>query len=103
MTETRSKKVSRRDFSRTSVAAGAAAVGLPSVLLGKAPAAGRSTAEAGAAAARRRRAVMPAEVSYGGRDWGGRDVRLEDTLTPARQTPPTYPGGWREGNALPAE
>ena len=79
-----SKKVSRRDFARTSVAAGAAAGALPGTLLGKTGAAdATSAARKGAAAARARRLVMPPDVSYGGYTPDGREVRLEDALTPA--------------------
>jgi phenylpropionate dioxygenase-like ring-hydroxylating dioxygenase large terminal subunit len=102
------KKVSRRDFARASVAAGAAAAALPGVLLGNeaAPPATASVAKAaGAAIAKRRRITMPPEVGYGGaNDWGdGRDLLLQHTLTPAGQTPPNYPNGWKEGTTIPVE
>jgi hypothetical protein len=51
----------------------------------------------------RRRISMPPEVSYGGLSVDGRDVLLQDTLTPAGQTAPSYPAGWREGTTIPAE
>ena len=99
-----SKKVSRRDFARTSVAAGAAAVALPGTLLGKTGAAdATSAARKGAAAARARRLVMPPDVSYGGYTPDGREVRLEDALTPVGQTAPSYPAGWQEGTTIPGE
>ena len=47
--------------------------------------------------------TMPPEVAYGGVSFDGRDVLLQDTLTPAGQTASTYPGGWREGTTIPAE
>ncbi len=103
------KKVSRRDFARASMAAGAAAAALPSVLLGKEPAAvppavGAAKA-AGVEVAKKRRITMPPEVGYGGANsWGdGRDLLLAPTLTPAGQATPNYPGGWREGTTIPVE
>ena len=63
----KSKKLSRRDFARTSVAAGAAAVALPGALLGKEMPVGTTAAAAkGAAVARRRVTSLPPEVAYGG-------------------------------------
>ncbi len=101
----RKKKVSRRDFTRTSVAAGAA-MAVPRALLGKTPpetasAAGTSAGARGAAVARRRRATMPPEVAYGGVDAGGRGTML-DPMAMASQTA-TYPGEWRENTTIPAE
>jgi Rieske 2Fe-2S family protein len=105
------KKVSRRDFARASVAAGAAgaaAAALPGILLGKeieAPTAVGVAKAAGAIVAKRRRVSMPPEIGYGGvNDYGdGRDLLLSHALTPAGQTPPNYPGGWREGTTIPTE
>ena len=106
------KKVSRRDFARTTVAAGAA-VALPASLIGKAaaspaaavtPAAAAGAAAAATAAiAPRKRITMPIEVSYGGRMAWGRDLTLAETLTPAGEATPNYPGGWKEGTTIPAE
>src|SRR5262245_40656162 len=96
------KKISRRDFARTS-AASAAAFALPGTLLGKTPA-GKAMS-AGTAAAKRRLAVLPrdaSEVGYGGMHIDGRELLLEDTLSPAGQAP-NYPGGWREGTTIPGE
>ena len=99
-----SNKVSRRDFARKSVAAGAAAVALPGALLGKTAATDpTSAARKGAAVARRRRLTMPPEVTYGGYAPDGREVLLADTLTPAGQTAPSYPAGWQEGTTIPAK
>src|SRR6266540_1467486 len=103
-----SKKVSRRDFARASMAAGAAAAAMPGVLLGKETAAPpniTSAKAAGAAVAKRRKISMPPEVGYGGANaWGdGRDLLLSHTLTPAGQAQPSYPGGWREGTTIPTE
>ena len=68
----KSKKLSRRDFARTSVAAGAAAVALPGALLGKEMPVGTTAAAAkGAAVARRRVTSLPPEVAYGGLSMGG--------------------------------
>src|SRR5437773_9295649 len=115
-----SKRMSRRDFARTSVAAGVAAVALPKALLGNevagvatgttsAAALGNevargttSAAAAGAAVAKRVRAAMPPDLDYGGLNLNGREATLlADTLTPAGQTPPSYPNGWREGTTIP--
>jgi phenylpropionate dioxygenase-like ring-hydroxylating dioxygenase large terminal subunit len=99
-----SKKLSRREFARKSVAAGAAAaVAVPSALIGTAASASETTVSAagGAAAAvsRRRRITLPPELAYGGDGWSGRgDVRLDE----APQTA-SYAGGWREGTTIPAE
>ena len=99
-----SKKLSRRDFARTSVAvAGAAAVTVPTALLGKEFAPETPSAAAGAAVAKRVRAVMPPPVGYGGLTVDGRDMTLADTLTPATQAAPSYPNGWREGTTIPGE
>ena len=103
------KKVSRRDFARASMAAGAAAAAIPGVLLGKEPAAAPpavgAAKAAGVAVAKKRRISMPPEVGYGGANsWGdGRDLLLAHTLTPAGQPTPSYPGGWKEGTTLPVE
>ena len=112
------KKFSRRDFAKASLAAGAAAVALPTSLLGKgvtavtAPAGITGltpAAAAGAAAASsaiitpRGRVTMPIEVEYGGRMSWGRDLTLQDTLTPAGVAAPNYPNGWKEGTTIPAE
>ena len=100
---TEGKKVSRRDFAKTSVAAGAAAVALPKALRGEALAAeGMSTAAKAPAAAARGPITMPPEVSYGGLDFDGRDVLLEEVLSPPGEAP-GYPGGWQEGTTIPAE
>ena len=101
-----SKKVSRRHFTRASVAAGAAAMAAPRALFGKAPAetvpaTGTSAAERGAAMARRRRVTLPPEVAYGGVDAGGRGMML-DPRAFASQTA-TYPGAWRENTTIPAD
>ena len=113
------KKLSRREFAKTSVAAGAAgaaAVALPTTLFGStatgatpATAATSVATAAGAAAAStaatspRTRVTMPVEVEYGGRMSWGRDLRLEETLTPAGAPTPNYPNGWKEGTTIPAE
>jgi phenylpropionate dioxygenase-like ring-hydroxylating dioxygenase large terminal subunit len=98
-----SKKVSRRDFAKTSAVAGAVAAALPTVIVAAATEPSSPAAVAGARLGRRRRISMPPEVSYGGYSFDGRDVLLQDTLTPAGQTPPAYPGAWREGTTIPAE
>ena len=99
----KNKKLTRRDFARTSVATGAAAVAFPGALLGKTPA-----GKAGAGSlprAARRRAALPrdvAEVGYGGMNIDGRDALLEHTLSSAGQAP-AYPGGWQEGTTIPGK
>jgi phenylpropionate dioxygenase-like ring-hydroxylating dioxygenase large terminal subunit len=101
-----SKKVSRRDFARTSVtsvAASAVAVTVPnSILENTSVATPMSSAAAGAAVARQRLARVP-NAAYGGMTLEGRDISLAETLTPGGQAAPTYPGGWREGTTIPAE
>ena len=92
------KKVSRRDFAKSSVAAGAAAVALPKALRGEALAEkGTSAGAKAAATAGRGPITMPPEVAYGGLDFDGRDVLLEDILSPPGKAP-NYPGGWAGGN-----
>jgi Rieske 2Fe-2S family protein len=94
-----SKRVSRRDFARASVAVGATAVTMPTTLLGSgAPTPKMSVAAKGAEAARRRIVALPPEVAYGGRDAAGRQAMLSAAAQSA-----TYPGGWREGTTIPAE
>ena len=117
------KKLSRRDFAKTSVGAGvgaAAAVALPASLIGKeagAVAAASSAsiagstngavtaAAAGAAVARRRRISLPPEVTYGGmNEFGdGRSALLENVMTQPGQATPNYRGGWKEGTTIPLE
>ena len=90
-----SRKVSRRDFARTSVAAGAAAVAMPGVLVGKAP----------AAAAGRRAAIGRRSLAYG----GGAEFRdsialaYESQGVAASQDAPAVIGPWREGLTIPGE
>ena len=85
-----SKKLSRREFARKSVAAGAAAVAVPSALMDTAAKASGTTrsAASGAAAAvnLRRRISLPPERAYGGDGWSGRgDVRLDEAPQTARR------------------
>lgn len=106
-----SKKVSRREFARTSAAVSAAAIAIPGALLTKTPPATASsgtTMARGAAAARRFIAPPPA-VGYGGelasagaefRD----DIALAHTAAIQSQTgAPATVGTWREGTTIPAE
>lgn len=107
------KKLSRRDFAKTSMAAGAAAAAaaLPASLVAKESVAATAAATpsaavaAGAAVARRRKITMIPEVPYGGmNEFGdGRDAWLQNVMTPAGQTPLNYPGGWKEGTTIPLE
>jgi phenylpropionate dioxygenase-like ring-hydroxylating dioxygenase large terminal subunit len=104
-----SRKVSRRHFARTSVAAGAAAAAaaLPGTLTGATPVATKidvpsKAAASGAALAHRRRVAPPVEVAYGGMDSTGRDMML-DTTAYASQSAAPHPSGWREGTTIPAE
>ena len=101
--ETKRKKVSRRDFAKTSVAAGAAAVALPKALRGETLAEkGTPAATKAATKAAGGSITMPPEVAYGGLDFDGRDVLLEDIISPPGEAP-NYPGGWQEGTTIPAE
>src|SRR6185295_16504134 len=102
-----SKKVSRRDFARTSVAAGTAALVLPGAML-ETPSveAKTSTAAKGAAAARRFRASLPPpSVGYGGDPVADARDSISLAYAPAGQTPnaPEIIHGWRVGTTLPAE
>jgi Rieske 2Fe-2S family protein len=107
------KKWNRREFAKASMAAGAAAVSLPTSVwakatavapgLGLSPAAAAGAAAASAAVtAPRARMTLPIEVEYGGRMSWGRDLRLEETLTPVGAPTPSYPDGWKEGTTIPA-
>src|SRR5262249_37746706 len=104
------KKWNRREFATATVAAGAAAVGVPKTLLAKtalpaavgtagtSPAAAAGAAAASAAIVTPRKSQrLPIEVEYGGRMSWGRDLTLADTLTPAGAAAPNYPQGWKEG------
>src|SRR5688572_3698635 len=98
------RKLTRRDFGRTSAAAAAGFVlATPDAAVA---AAGRPTAAAaGAAAARRWHDTILRELSaagYGGIGADGRTVLLEHVLSPAGQAP-AYPGGWQEGTTIPVE
>jgi phenylpropionate dioxygenase-like ring-hydroxylating dioxygenase large terminal subunit len=118
-----SKKISRRDFARTSVAAGAAAVALPGTLVGALPAdkdRGPTFAAAKGAAAARRRIVVPPGAGYGG-EFAGDEYRDSISLAHAPAGPPNAAAafaaqaatprdgapmvirGWREGTTIPAE
>jgi phenylpropionate dioxygenase-like ring-hydroxylating dioxygenase large terminal subunit len=106
-----SKKVSRREFARTSVAAGAAAVTLPGTLFGNEAEPTSAAAATGAAAGKqaaiaRRRVTPPAQgFGYGGGDIGGRGVSepLQDAAGVSQAAAVSYPGGWTEGHTIPAE
>ena len=116
-----SKKLSRRDFARTSVAAGAAAaaVALPKALFGETAtavaAAPVTSAEAvttaaakGASAARRRLVSLPPQgFAYGGDPASSvaefRDsIVFANSITMAGQKLPTD-GSWAEGLTIPSE
>lgn len=107
-----SKKVSRRDFARTSVAAGAA-VALPKALFAEAPAPAPpsvTTAAKGAEVARRRLAKIPPPCPHYGGDAASAIGEYRDSIAIAHdpaaavdvQSPVTV-GGWREGTTIPAE
>lgn len=105
------KKVSRRHFTRTSMAAGAAVVGLPAALAGANEAAAgasmSSTAAKGMAAAKRVRAALPSPA-YG---YGGdlvSEARDSISLAYAQANPqapaaPEVINGWQVGTTLPPE
>src|SRR5262245_42891861 len=97
------RKLTRRDFGRTSAAAAAGLVlAKPDAALA-APGSPTPAAAAGAAAARRWYDSIMRELSaagYGGLGADGRTVLLEHVLSPAGQAP-AYPGGWQEGTTIP--
>jgi phenylpropionate dioxygenase-like ring-hydroxylating dioxygenase large terminal subunit len=121
------KKVSRRDFARTSAASAAAAVALPNVLLGETSSLETTPAKGAAVAKelvqRGRFAPPPPNFSYGGDPSGaGADFRESIVMahvsayqqspagaaTPAPQAPavvaaPVVVRGWREGTTIPPE
>ena len=107
-----SKKVSRRDFARTSVAAGAAAVALPGTLFGRTlrhksgGGTGHGSGRRRQAAIARRRITPPAQgFGYGGGDIAGRgvDEPLQDAAGAPRRRPWPIRAGGREGHTIPAE
>ena len=82
-----SKKVSRREFARATAAVGAAAVAVPSALLGKtasetAPAPSMSMTAMKGAAAAKRRMVVPPGAGYGG-EFAGDEYRDSISLAHA--------------------
>ena len=108
-----SKKVSRRDFARTSVSvvAGAAAATLPSEAFARTPGERTTFAAAeGAAVAKRRRIVQPEPgFGYGGDPASG-VAAYRDSIalahaqgTAAAQTAPETIRGWRVGTTIPSE
>ena len=100
----RNRKVSRRDFARASMAAGAAAMALPSTLLAaKEPAAPASTTKEAGAAAARRMVSMPPEIAYGGMSAVGRDLTMLSAEAVANQTAPNPTGEWRDGMTMAAK
>jgi phenylpropionate dioxygenase-like ring-hydroxylating dioxygenase large terminal subunit len=102
-----SKKVSRRDFARTSVAAGAALI-LPGSVPGAAPLEAKTFAAAkGAEAARRLRVTLPSpSLTYGGDPVADARDSISLAYAPAAAQSPAAPAfinGWRVGTTLPAE
>lgn len=106
-----SKRVSRRDFARKSMAAGAAAVALPGAVLIEAASTRTSSpaAASGAAAARRRTVPPPPAVGYGG-ELASAGAEFRDSISLAyapsavqEQKAPAVIRGWREGTTIPAE
>jgi phenylpropionate dioxygenase-like ring-hydroxylating dioxygenase large terminal subunit len=104
-----SKKVSRRDFARTSVGAGAAAMVLPGSVLGNEAVEAKTFAAAkGAEAAKRRRITLPSpEYGYGGDPVS--EARDSISLAYATQaggrqaeSTPEIIKGWQVGTTLPA-
>ena len=101
-----SKKVSRRDFARTSVAAGTAAIVLPGTMLDTPPVAAKTSAAAkGAEAARRFRASLPPPgFGYGGDPVADARDSISLAYAPAQNpSTPEFINGWRVGTSLPAE
>src|SRR5687767_6027251 len=100
-----SKKVSRRDFARTSVAAGAAAIVLPGTMLDTPPVAAKTAAAAkGAEAARRFRASLPPPgFGYGGDPVADARDSISLAYAPAASqnaSAPEFINGWRVGTSL---
>ena len=103
-----SKKFSRRDFARTSVAAGAAAAAFPGALVATEPAAAASSAAAkGMAVARRLRVTLPPpEFGYGGDPVSDARDSISLAYAPQSAQTPSAPEvfhGWRTGTTPPAE
>jgi phenylpropionate dioxygenase-like ring-hydroxylating dioxygenase large terminal subunit len=103
-----SKKVSRRDFARTSVTAGAAAMVLPGTVLAEEPVAAKTFAAVkGAETARRLRASLPPPaLTYGGDPVADARDSISLAYAPAAAQLPRAPeviNGWRVGTTLPAE
>ncbi len=97
--EAEATKVSRRDFAKSSVAAGAAAVALPGAV--RAEALTKSHAATTAATARKtpiahRIAPPPKAVGYGGSG-------AESIVAPTPATAKRYASGWQPGTTIPAE
>ncbi len=92
------RRVNRRDFAKTSVAAGAA-VALPGTLRGEVAAEGKATEAAALPNYGRshRPALPPDPGGYGGPDIEQEAGRRRE---PARHG---YPGGWRERTTIPGE
>ncbi len=94
--------VSRRTFAKTSVAAGAAAVALPTALRGDTLTGAAPTAAGKVSAANR--AALPAPrvsppehvIGYGG-------VGAHPSAVPATSTRKSYPGGWQPGRTIAGE
>lgn len=104
-----SEKMSRRDFARTSVAAGAV-MALPGALLGAGTLEAKTSAAArGAAVAKRRRlAHVPTMLGYGGDHHAAGAFR--DSISIAytsqatqTQSEPEVVRGWRVGTTIPVE
>ena len=106
------KKLSRRDFARTSVAAGAAAVALPSALFGKtgktASAKASTVARTSARVGARRVVPPPPNIAYGGDPSSATAVFRDsiahaDAAAAAAQETPVTVGDWTEGYTIPSE
>ena len=93
-------KVSRRDFARTSVAAGAAAVALPSAVRAEALTGSKPVPKAAAAARKvtaHRVASPPEVIGYGG---SGAPPNVGSLGTKRTKR---YASGWQPGTTIPAE
>ena len=104
------KRLTRREFARTSLTASAAAA-FPDTVLGRhAPGRTASTAQKGAAAARERRALLPPSTyGYGG-DLLATVEGARDSISQAyaqsggqSQGAPEVINGWRAGTTVPVE
>ena len=90
--------MSRRDFAKSSVAAGAAAVTLPKGLRAETTP-GSSVTASETTYGRTNRPPAPPETD----GYGGLAAGEAPAARPPAKTRPSYPNGWKEGSTIPAE